>query len=68
MKHDEKYDKGLCGSRSEAIYTNCISQIKQVTTFVGNHYMFSERQRLALTRSSSTDQAIESRVGKLVRL
>ena len=28
--------------------------VKPVTTFVGNHYMFSERQRLALARSVSS--------------
>ncbi|MDO5521153.1 MAG: DUF434 domain-containing protein [bacterium] len=41
--------------------------IKQVTTFVGNHYLFSERQRLALSRSISTDQAIDIRNKKLVK-
>lgn len=28
--------------------------VKPVTTFVGNHYMFSERQRLALARLPGT--------------
>lgn len=35
--------------------------IKPVTTFVGNHYMFSERQRLALARSVSPQEWIEKR-------
>lgn len=35
--------------------------IKPVTTFVGNHYMFSERQRLALARSVSPQEWIERR-------
>lgn len=35
--------------------------IKPTTTFVGNHYMFSERQRLALARSISSREWIEKR-------
>lgn len=35
--------------------------IKPTTTFVGNHYMFSERQRLALARSISSKEWIEKR-------
>lgn len=35
--------------------------VKPVTTFVGNHYMFSERQRLALARSVSPSQKIQTR-------
>lgn len=39
-------------------------EVKAVTTFVGNHYMFSERQRLALARSVSSGEWIEKRTGK----
>ena len=35
--------------------------IKPATTFVGNHYMFSERQRLALARSVSAREWSEKR-------
>ena len=35
--------------------------VKPVTTFVGNHYMFSERQRLALARAVSPREWIEKR-------
>lgn len=35
--------------------------VKQTTTFVGNHYMFSERQRLALARSVSPADCIVKR-------
>ena len=35
--------------------------IKPTTTFVGNHYMFSERQRLALARSVSAREWSEKR-------
>ncbi len=35
--------------------------IKPTTTFVGNHYMFSERQRLALARSVSSKEWVSRR-------
>ncbi len=38
--------------------------VKPVTTFVGNHYLFSERQRLALARSVSAKEYIRKRVNK----
>ncbi len=38
--------------------------VKPVTTFVGNHYLFSERQRLALSRSVSARESIQKRVNK----
>lgn len=38
--------------------------VKPVTTFVGNHYMFSERQRLALARSASAKEYIQKRIHK----
>lgn len=40
--------------------------VKNATTFVGNHYMFSERQRLALARSVSCKEDIEKRKEKLI--
>lgn len=38
--------------------------VKPTTTFVGNHYMFSERQRLALARSVSSKEWICRRIEK----
>lgn len=38
--------------------------VKPVTTFVGNHYMFSERQRLALARSVSAEEYVRKRLCK----
>ena len=38
--------------------------VKPVTTFVGNHYMLSERQRLALARSISPAEWIKKRNSK----
>ncbi|MBR0411444.1 MAG: DUF434 domain-containing protein [Eubacterium sp.] len=37
---------------------------KNASIFVGNHYLLSERQRLALVRSIATDQAVASRKAK----
>ena len=41
--------------------------IKSVSTFVGNHYLLSERQRLAIVRSISTDEALENRRAKEIK-
>lgn len=38
--------------------------IKSASTFVGNHYMLSERQRLALVRATATKEMLESRKEK----
>lgn len=40
--------------------------IKGASTFIGNHYMFSERQRLALTRAISSKQDILLRKDKQI--
>ena len=42
--------------------------LKQASTFVGNHYMLSERQRLAIMRSVATDAQIEERRRKQVQI
>lgn len=36
--------------------------IKQTATFIGNHYMFSERQRLALVRTVSSYEDCKNRL------
>ncbi len=38
--------------------------IKNASTFVGNHYMLSERQRLAIVRASSSGEELVLRKGK----
>jgi len=38
--------------------------IKGASTFVGNHYLLSERQRLALVRATATRKIIDLRQGK----
>lgn len=40
--------------------------VKNATTFVGNHYMFSERQRLALARSISCNTDVQKRKEKML--
>lgn len=41
--------------------------IKNASTFVGNHYLLTERQRLALTRATCTSKTLENRkIKKLV--
>lgn len=42
--------------------------IKTASTFIGNHYMFSERQRLAIARTVSSDMDIQIRKDKLIVL
>ncbi|MBR3187839.1 MAG: DUF434 domain-containing protein [Lachnospiraceae bacterium] len=42
--------------------------LKQSTTFVGNHYLLSERQRLAIMRSVGTRAQIEARQKKQVSI
>ncbi|MCR5248968.1 MAG: DUF434 domain-containing protein [Lachnospiraceae bacterium] len=38
--------------------------LKQASTFVGNHFVLSERQRLAIVRSISTDEQLRLRKSK----
>lgn len=42
--------------------------LKQASTFVGNHFLLSERQRLAIMRSVATDHQISERKKKQVPL
>ena len=41
--------------------------LKPASTFVGNHYLLSERQRLAIMRSIATDEQISVRKSKQVQ-
>lgn len=41
--------------------------IKSASTFVGNHYMLSERQRLAIVRATAEHEIVEMRLNKLVK-
>lgn len=42
--------------------------LKQASTFVGNHYLLSERQRLAIMRSVASDEQIQARRSKQVQI
>ncbi len=42
--------------------------LKQATTFVGNHFLLSERQRLAVMRSLATKEQLSSREGKRINM
>ncbi len=42
-------------------------QMKMASTFVGNHYLLSERQRLALVRSISPKESVENRRSKEIK-
>ena len=42
--------------------------LKQATTFVGNHFLLSERQRLAIMRSLATDRQLRDRKDRQVQL
>jgi len=42
-------------------------QLKKVSTFVGNHYLLSERQRLSLVRSTCSKEELKLRKEKEIR-
>lgn len=42
--------------------------LKSASTFVGNHYLLSERQRLAIMRSVATDEQAAARKNKQLRI
>ncbi|MDE6087063.1 MAG: DUF434 domain-containing protein [Oscillospiraceae bacterium] len=61
----EKALETLCIAGEEVRYLlNRGYSVKSATTFVGNHYLLSERQRLALARMISPDQQIRIRKAK----
>ena len=42
--------------------------LKQASTFVGNHFLLSERQRLAIMRSLATDEQLAGRRDRQVQI
>ena len=42
--------------------------LKQASTFVGNHFLLSERQRLAIMRSLATDEQLAVRQSRQVQM
>lgn len=60
-------DKLLKAGRDLLYLLNQGYNIKGASTFVGNHYLLSERQRLALVRAVSPDESIEQRMDKEIK-
>ena len=42
--------------------------LKQASTFVGNHFLLSERQRLAIMRSIATNDQLAGRARRMLSL
>lgn len=65
IEFDNKYLILLKNAQQDILYLlENGYQIKQSSTFVGNHYMLSERQRLAVVRATSVKEMIQLRKGK----
>ena len=64
----EALEKMKTASRHVCYLVNEGYDLKQATTFVGNHYLLSERQRLAIMRSIATQEQMENRKNKQVPL
>lgn len=60
-------DKLLKAGRDLQYLLNRGYNIKGASTFVGNHYLLSERQRLALVRAISSEESIKMRENKEVK-
>lgn len=60
-------DKLLKAGRDLQYLLNQGYNIKGASTFVGNHYLLSERQRLALVRAISSEESIKMRENKEVK-
>ena len=60
----EAVEKMRKASRHVCYLINEGYDLKSASTFVGNHYAISERQRLALVRSVATEEQLLNRKGK----
>lgn len=63
----ESIDKLLKAGRDLEYLLNRGYKIKGASTFVGNHYLLSERQRLALVRSISSEESVKMRKCKEIK-
>lgn len=61
---DKSIDKLLKAGQDLQYLLNQGYNIKGASTFVGNHYLLSERQRLALVRAISSEKNIKIRKSK----
>ena len=57
-------DKMRIASKHVIYLINEGYDVKQATTFVGNHFILSERQRLAIARNVSTKEQLKNRKNK----
>ena len=64
---NQSIDKLLRAGRDLQYLLDRGYHIKGASTFVGNHYLFSERQRLALVRAVSSEKSIQLRKGKEIK-
>ena len=62
----EAIEKLKIASRHIRYLINEGYDLKPASTFVGNHFMLSERQRLAIARSIATDEQLQIREAKAV--
>ena len=62
----ESIEKLRVASRHVLYLINEGYDLKQATTFVGNHFLLSERQRLAVMRSLATAEQLAMRKAKLL--
>ncbi len=60
-------DKLLKAGRDLQYLLNQGYNIKGASTFVGNHYLLSERQRLALVRAVSSEESVKMRKNKEIQ-
>lgn len=60
----EALEKMRKASRHVCYLINEGYDLKQASTFVGNHYVLSERQRIAIVRSIASNEQIENRIHK----
>lgn len=65
LEFNEESIKKLYNAGQDLYYLiNHGYKIKGASTFVGNHYLLSERQRLALVRAISTEEDVRNRQSK----
>ena len=66
--NSKSIDKLLKAGRDLQYLLNQGYNIKGASTFIGNHYLLSERQRLALVRTVSSNESIKMREAKEIKI
>ena len=68
-EHDFSSESLVCLKKASGNIRYLINEgydLKQAATFVGNHFLLSERQRMAIVRSVATDEQVKDRAGKRI--